>query len=187
MNIYTNIFKVLTHMKQRDRDGLFEYIHPVVEPLTFRRNFTIESVKFGTYYGDVDVILHSENFDISFSCILKVHSGIKVSFELSSVKKSFSAKYLFPAIHLDILLKPGDYIRNYYGDNDKSSLEIIDTLLEKTGFIPELSRLCQEIDHKFPKLLQAFDPASLEETTLLYEREIERSKNPLRFKNSRYS
>jgi len=120
-------------MKQHDKDGLFEYIQPVVEPLTRNRGFFIETLKFGTYYGEVEIILCLKDLEISFSSILKVNSEIHPVFTLIPQKKSFHAKYLFPVLNFDVFIKQGEEILNYGGDQKRSPKEISIFFSKKQG------------------------------------------------------
>jgi hypothetical protein len=152
--------------------GLLERIDVAVRPLTDNGEFRLERVEYISYYGDVGVVLSSQNFDINFHILLKAPERITCFFIVKHVEKFFGAQTLFSAFNIDIPMrveKTGgnieyEWLRLRYRHYQK----INEVLLQNSRFIDEIQRLSKEIKRIMPRLEDLFSPEKIEETYRLY-------------------
>lgn len=159
-------------MKKSEKPGLLEQVQAAVQPLVAEGQFCLETIEYGYQFGDVEIRLCSKDLDIVFHTMLRASTEVHTFFRLKSERKSFYAKYVFPALHVDIPINKGKSLQDFDYRSIKESVrkhqKVIDTLLEKNEFIPELGRLCVEINARLPDICSIFSPENLEETINLY-------------------
>ena len=156
--------------------GLLENLQKAVTSLTTEKEFQLVSVLWGTYNGEVALTLHSEAVDITFQTNLRTSNTIYWFFTDNSSGKKFYAKYLFPALNIDITTGTWEYVKNLeYGflkDRSEKYQVEIEYLLEKTGYLKEIQRLCAEIKKNLLRIKKIFDDGNIDETIRLYSIEF---------------
>lgn len=159
-------------MSIADVPGLAEKVDAAVRPLTEKGDFYLTNISHEDYYGDVDVVLTSKEFNIIFHILLKAPQVFTCSFKVNSFNKYFSAEFLFPAFLIDIPLRneqPGTAsnfrrIKDIFKDRKKINSD----LLERSKFIPEIQRLSSEIINILPLLDELFLSSNIDKTWDLY-------------------
>lgn len=152
--------------------GIMEKVEEAVRPLTEHGDFYLTNITHDGYYGDLKVLLTSKEFNITFHTLLKAPKVFSCSFIVNSVNKHFSAEFLFPACHIDIPLRKErpltdiDYsvLRDRYNNREKEN----EILLERSRFIPEISRLSNQIKKILPLLDDLFMSPNIDKTWDLY-------------------
>jgi len=163
-------------MNEFKEPGLLERTQNAIQPLVAAGDFQLETIEYGHLHGDVDVKLCSKDLDIIFHRMLRASTETHCFFKVKSAKKTFSAKYLFPALGISTRINKGKSVQNLNyrsieGCDDKHQ-KIIDEFLERTGFISELNRLCIEINEILRDIRVAFSSENLDETITLYAIEV---------------
>lgn len=162
----------------KGKPGLLEQINTAVQPLTVNGDFQIESVDLEYYDREVTVRLYSPWLDITFRIIMRFKTEVCCYLRVHSVNKTFFAKFLFPALNLNIPINDGIYLRKadlpeINDASDKYQAEF-DHFLKKTGFINELNRQCVAINEKMPEFRNIFRSDNMEKTIGLYLEEGKR-------------
>jgi hypothetical protein len=163
-------------MMQIEKRGLLEQTRIAVMPLTSDGEFQLTTVMWGTYDGEVGLTLHSEAVDITFQTNLRTSNTIFWFITDHSSGKKFYAKYLLPALDIEITTGTWEYVKNLeYGfmedRHEKYQVEI-EYLLKKTGYIKEIYRLCTEIKKNLPRIKKMFNRSNIDETIRLYSIEF---------------
>lgn len=162
--------------------GLLKHIQTAVQPLTTDEGFQLEAISYGSYYGQVTVVLASKEMDIVFNLNLKGYPMVGCVLRPHSINLSFIAEFLFSALGIDISFKRCNYIKGldltmFNGTLHKHQ-KIIDYLVEKSGCIIGLNRLCTEIQGLMPNIRWIFHPDAVDETVRLYMEEAKKQKYP---------
>jgi hypothetical protein len=168
-------------MFESTEPGMLERVKEAVRPLTEDGHFRFERFEYMEYHGDADVYLSSQNFDIKFHMLLKVHKDVFCFFIVKDGNKFFTADTLFQVFHIDIPLRIKkldpeihyESLKVFYRHYQKIS----EVLLEKTQFIDELSRLCKEIRKVTPELENLFSRENVEETNRIYLEESRKKRS----------
>jgi len=165
-------------MKDKRRPCLLDRVQVAVQPLTAEGKFRLETVEYGTYYRDVEVKLVSNEIDIRFQGKLSQHTEVNCYLTVHSINKTFYVKYLFLALKIDIPIKKGDFIRDLnlelFREDDNRYYKEIEYLLNRTGFIDEVTRLSIELKQKLTEIYPLFYPNNVDETVQRYTHEFRR-------------
>lgn len=160
-------------MKTHEESGFLERIQAAVKPLTAKDRFHLKTVQYGTYYGETRILLSSQDMDIVFKNTLKSHPKTRVLFIIHSIDEMFIAEYLSPVLKIQHFLTKNNPGLNSEGlsNQEKESDHEIQHLLEKTGFIDEISGLSEDIKKNLPALSEIFSHDQIEETMKRYSAE----------------
>ncbi|KAF5035561.1 hypothetical protein DSECCO2_584290 [anaerobic digester metagenome] len=162
--------------------GLLKHIQTAVQPLTVDEGFQLEAISYGSYYGQVTVVLVSREMDIVFNLNIKGYPIIGCVLRPHSINLSFIAEYLFSALGFDISFKRCNYLKGLdltmFNGTPHKHQKIIDYLVEKSGCIIGLNRLCTEIQGLMSNIRQIFHPDAVDETARIYVEETKKRKYP---------
>jgi len=163
-------------IKNNQQLGLLENLQKAVRPLTTDGEFQLVTVLWGAYDGEVALTLHSDAVDLTFQTNLRSSNTIFWFFTDNASEKKFYAKYLIPALNINITTGTWEYVNNLEygfmnGHHEKYQIEI-EYLLEKTGYLKFISKLCTEIKENLPRIKILFDKKNIEETISLYSIEF---------------
>lgn len=162
--------------------GLLKHIQTAVQPLTADGEFQLEAISYGSYYGQVTVVLVSREMDIVFNLNLKGYPIVGCVLRPRSINLSFIAEYLFPALGIDISFKRCNYIKDLdltmFNGTPHKHQKIIDYLVEKSGCTIGLNELCTEIQGLMPNIRRVFHQGAVDETVRMYVEETKKRKYP---------
>jgi len=163
----------------RNNPGLLEYITKAIEPLTGSGEYQLGLIETETYYYETIVRLESPEMDILFRTTFLLNTSIQCFFNVHRVKKTFSGEFLFPAINIPIQLKKGEpskglFFKHYSPEKTEAQNEI-ESLIEGSGFIFELNRLCCEIKRQLQVIGEAFGDQAIDKTLTLYASEYDKN------------
>jgi hypothetical protein len=168
--------------------GLQEQVQKALLPLTHGGEFQFETIKYDIHFGVFEFRLHSEKIDIIFSNKLIFQTDSQeyitqnVEFFQPSVKKTFRGEFLFSALRINILFRDESPLRGIregiHIPGSSWARPQVMLLLEDATVFPGLKELCETILQNLPVIYAGFSKDKIDETILLYEQAIEKSKNP---------
>ena len=142
-------------MSENQKPGLFEEIQSAVHPLTENGKFQLDLISYGSSSGYIDIFLTSDLIDIRLITNLKYRPETTMCyFVLYNQGKNVTAG-LFPTREIKIRVeKPRQKVSSRYDDLKKSAgnyTTLFQNILEKTEYIPTISRICKEISYNLQK------------------------------------
>jgi len=162
-------------MVVRKENPLIPKILQAVQPLTENSVFLVDTIEFGTRYNQVHVRLISPEMKLIIDQQIRHFLGISIYLHIRSIQRTFKLKYLIPAIHLNIQLKPDSSIQGlkypFGPDDEDKDIHEIDFDIQCSGFLPEVNRLCMEIKNELPEISWYFNEANRDKTITLYEKQ----------------
>jgi hypothetical protein len=160
-------WKFFTKPVDLKRPGLLEQVQEAVRPLTDTGDFSLKTISYCDCYQDGgSVILSSDDFDIRFVYNLRLSGPIGCSFEVPDVKNIFWNEF-FPTMNIPITIQKSRLRTNVSDDRrqaEQPDRHIIELLLDETGFISELHRLCGEILKNLPRIREVLNEENIDET-----------------------
>jgi len=174
-------------MTATSQTNLLEQIQVATRPLTDNEQFQFGTIHYDVYNGVFKILLHSGEMTVIFLIRLKFATKYQAYdtrnyvIYIPSIKKSFNAEYLLPALNIPIFLKRESSIWGIHKEHTPETSMVryqVEVLCEDYTVFSDIFEFCSIINQNLSVICSLILPNRIEQVIRLYEAEIEKSKSP---------